>query len=122
MQLGFSPILCDCNLDDLSIDIDAFERICIINRPKALLLVHVLGLAPDMNRITSLCEKYNVILLEDTCEALGSSYKGQHLGTFGLMSSFSLFFGHHLSTIEGGVVCTNNSDLHNILLSIRSHG
>ena len=75
-----------------------------------------------MDIITDLCNKYNVILLEDTCESLGSEFKGKKLGTFGVMSSFSTYFGHHISTIEGGVVTTDDKDLYDILVSIRSHG
>ena len=75
-----------------------------------------------MEKITELCQKYNVILLEDTCESMGSEYKGKKLGTFGLMSSFSTYFGHHISTIEGGFVSTNDEELYEILKSIRSHG
>ena len=91
-------------------------------RPEVLLLVSVLGLVPDMNKIVELCNKYNVILLEDTCESMGSTYNGQKLGTFGLMSSFSTYFGHHISTIEGGIVSTNDEELYEILKAIRSHG
>ncbi len=72
-----------------------------------LILVSVLGLSPDMDSILKLCEKYDVILLEDNCESQGTSYKGKKLGNFGLMSSFSTFFGHTMSTIEGGVITTN---------------
>ena len=122
IQLGLEPILCDCNLDDLSIDLDAFEQICQTRNPKAVMFVSVLGLVPDMKRVTDLCQKYNICLIEDTCESLGSKFNGQKLGTFGLMSTFSLYFGHHISTIEGGIVATNDSELYDMLKSIRSHG
>jgi CDP-6-deoxy-D-xylo-4-hexulose-3-dehydrase len=122
MQLGMTPILCDSNLDDLSVDMDHLETIFKETRPEVLLLVSVLGLVPDMNKIVELCNKYNVILLEDTCESMGSTYNGQKLGTFGLMSSFSTYFGHHISTIEGGIVSTNDEELYEILKAIRSHG
>ena len=69
-----------------------------------------------------LCRKYDVALLEDTCESMGSRYNGTKLGTFGIMSSFSTFFGHHISTIEGGFVCTDNKELYELLVSLRSHG
>ena len=65
----------------------------------------------DMGEITRLCEEYNVILLEDTCESMGCDYKGKKLGTFGKMSSFSTYFGHHISTIEGGFVSTDDFKL-----------
>ena len=75
-----------------------------------------------MNRIIELCKKYDVLLLEDVCESMGSKYKGEYLGTFGLASFFSMYFGHHLSTIEGGFINTNDKDLYNSLLMMRSHG
>ena len=122
MQLGLSPVLCDCNMEDLSIDLEQFEKVCQVERPQAIIFVSVLGLVPDMERLTSICERYGVILIEDTCESFGSEYQGKKLGTFGLASTFSLYFGHHLSTIEGGIVSTDDTDLYNALLSIRSHG
>ena len=122
IQLGMTPILCDSNLEDLSVDLNHLETIFKETKPDVLLLVSVLGLVPDMNCITHLCSKYNVILLEDTCESMGSEFQDKHLGTFGLMSSFSTYFGHHISTIEGGFVSTNDKELYEILKSIRSHG
>tara|TARA_R110002051_G_scaffold311295_2_gene385188 strand:+ start:1561 stop:2703 length:1143 start_codon:yes stop_codon:yes gene_type:complete len=122
IQLGMTPILCDANLEDLSVDLNHLEQIFRETKPEVLLLVSVLGLVPDMHEIVRLCEMYNVILLEDTCESMGSKYKDKKLGTFGLMSSFSTYFGHHMSTIEGGFVSTNDEELYEILKSIRSHG
>jgi CDP-6-deoxy-D-xylo-4-hexulose-3-dehydrase len=122
MVLGLETILCDCNLGDLSLDLNKLEKIFIEESPEVCILVSVLGLVPDMERITDLCKKYNVILLEDVCESLGSKYRGNYLGTFGLMSFFSFYYGHHVSTIEGGMITTNNSDFHDLLVSIRNHG
>ena len=122
MLLGLDPILCDCNLNDLSCDLDHLEEIFKTESPSVLILVSVLGLVPDMNRIIELCKKYDVLLLEDVCESMGSKYKGEYLGTFGLASFFSMYFGHHLSTIEGGFINTNDKDLYNSLLMMRSHG
>jgi len=122
VQLGLEPILCDCNMEDLSIDINHFKNIIKEHNPKALMLVSVLGLVPQMDEILSVCSSNNVILLEDACESLGSKFKDQKIGTFGLMSSFSTYFGHHVSTIEGGMVCTDDPSLYNVLKSIRSHG
>mgnify|MGYP003627227968 FL=1 len=135
MQLGLKPLLCDCNTSDYSVDLDHFLDLIkngviekdisgakIRHRPKAAILVPVLGLAPNMEYISDICKKNKVILLEDCCEALGSEYKGQKLGTFGEMSTFSTYFGHHISTIEGGVVCTSNAKYNQILKCIRSHG
>jgi CDP-6-deoxy-D-xylo-4-hexulose-3-dehydrase len=120
--LGLEPILCDCNLTDLSCDLEHLEKIFKVESPSTLILVSVLGLVPDMNRIIELCKKYGVLLLEDVCESMGSKYKGEYLGTFGLASFFSMYFGHHLSTIEGGFINTNDKDLYNSLLMMRSHG
>jgi len=122
MQIGLEPILCDCNLKDLSVDVKHLEKIFIEENPSALLLVSVLGLVPDMKKIKKLCTKYKVILLEDVCESMGSSYENILLGNFGEMSCFSFYYGHHLSTIEGGMINTNNKELYNLLISLRSHG
>ncbi len=122
IQLGLKPLLCDSNLNDLSVDLEHLEKIFIDESPSVLLLVSVLGLVPDMESIVDLCDKYDVILLEDTCEAMGCEYIGQKLGTFGLASTFSTFFGHHISTIEGGIISTDDKDFYELLVSIRSHG
>ena len=134
IQLGLKPILCDCNMEDFSLDLDELERILyegviseergikIRRRAKAVIVVPVLGFVPDMEKVAFTCKRHNVILLEDCCESLGSEYKGQKLGTFGAMSTFSTFFGHHISTIEGGMVCTNDLKYDKILRSIRAHG
>jgi len=122
IQLGMTPILCDANLEDLSVDLDHLERIFKETNPDVLLLVSVLGIVPKMDRIIELCEEHDVILLEDTCESMGSKYKNKKLGTFGIMSSFSTYFGHHMSTIEGGLISTNDEELYEVLKCIRSHG
>ena len=122
MQLGLKPILCDSNKRDLSADLIHLEKIFKEESPSALMFVSVLGLVPEMEKVVNLCEKYDVILLEDTCESMGSEYRDTKLGTFGKMSSFSTFFGHHISTIEGGFVSTDDKDLYDLLVSIRAHG
>ena len=122
MQLGLEPILVDCNLENLSVDLGELEEIFLNENPSCLILVSVLGLPPNMNKIKELCEKHDVILLEDACESLGTDYEGKKLGTFGKMSSFSLYFGHHISTIEGGMICTDDDDIADTLLQLRSHG
>ena len=120
--LGLEPILCDCNLNNLSCDLEHLEEIFIKENPSVLILVSVLGLVPDMDKVVELCNKYNVILLEDVCESMGSKYKEKYLGTFGLASFFSMYFGHHLSTIEGGFINTDDKELYYTLLMMRSHG
>lgn len=122
MLLGLEPIMCDCNLEDLSCDLNHLENLFKTHNPGALILVSPLGLVPEMDIILELCKKYNVLLLEDVCESMGSKYKDKYLGTFGLASFFSMYFGHHLSTIEGGFINTNDEELYHMLLMMRSHG
>ena len=122
MQLGMTPILCDTDTEDLGLDVKHFERLCKEHRPSVAFLVHVLGHANKMKQIIEVCEKYDVILIEDTCEAYGSEHLGQKLGTFGTASTHSFFYGHAMSTIEGGMVSTDDHDLFNLMLSLRSHG
>jgi dTDP-4-amino-4,6-dideoxygalactose transaminase/intein/homing endonuclease len=97
MLLGMNPILCDANDEDLSCDLNHLEKLFKEQEVSALLLVSVLGLCPDMEAITQLCKKYDVILLEDNCESMGSKVNGKYLGTWGLASVFSMYYGHHLS-------------------------
>ena len=122
IQLGLDPTLCDSNFNDLSVDLYHLEQIFKEQSPSVLMFVSVLGLVPDMDKVVELCNKYDVILLEDTCESMGCEYRGRKLGTFGSMSSFSTFFGHHISTIEGGLISTDDKKLYELLVSIRSHG
>ena len=134
IQLGLTPILCDCNMIDFSLDLDHLEdlldngvifkehEIKVRKRAKVVIIVPVLGFVPNMEKVVAMCNSHNVLLLEDCCESLGSEYKGQKLGTFGVMSTFSTFFGHHISTIEGGMICTNDPKYDKILRSIRAHG
>lgn len=122
MQLGFEPVLVDVNLNNLSVDINHLEEIFKRENPSAMILVSVLGLSPEMDKIKNLCEQYDVILLEDNCESQGTTFQGIKLGNFGLMSSFSTYFGHTMSTIEGGVICTNDKNVYDILKQLRSHG
>lgn len=122
MQLGFEPVIVDINLNNLSVDINHLEELFITEKPAALILVSVLGLSPEMDKITSLCKKHGVILLEDNCESQGTTFNNIKLGNFGLMSSFSTYFGHTMSTIEGGMICTNDESVYNMLKQLRSHG
>jgi CDP-6-deoxy-D-xylo-4-hexulose-3-dehydrase len=122
LQFDMEPLLIDCNLDNLSVDLTHLEEVFKTEQPSVLLLVSVLGLSPDMDSIVELCKTYDVILLEDNCESQGTRYKGTKLGNFGLMSSFSTYFGHTMSTIEGGIISTNDEEIYNTLLQLRSHG
>ena len=122
IQFGLEPILCDASRDNLGLDIAHLKEICKKEKPAAIILVHVLGLPCHMKEIIDICEENNIILVEDTCESVGSLYDDKKLGTFGLASSFSFYYGHHFSTIEGGMICTNDTELYNILKSLRCHG
>lgn len=122
LQFNMEPILVDCNLKNLSVDLTHLEKLFIEEQPSALILVSVLGLSPDMYKIINLCKKYDVILLEDNCESQGTMYDGIKLGNFGLMGSFSTYFGHTMSTIEGGLITTNDDEIYHTLLQLRSHG
>jgi CDP-6-deoxy-D-xylo-4-hexulose-3-dehydrase len=122
IQLGFDIKLCDASKNDLGLDTNMLEDLCKKYNPSILILAHILGFPNDMQDIVDICNKYGIMLLEDTCESVGSYYESKKLGTFGDMSSFSTYFGHHFSTIEGGLISTNNFKLYEILKSIRSHG
>ena len=122
MLLGYETYMCDCNLDDLSCDLDHLEELFKLHSPSAFILVSPLGLVPDMHKIILLCSKYNVLLLEDVCESMGSQYNNLYLGCYGIASFYSLYFGHHLSTIEGGFINTDDEELYHLLLMMRSHG
>lgn len=122
IQFDMEPILCDTDSETLGLDINCLEKICKEQSPACVILVHVLGIPNKLKEIKSICEKYDVILLEDSCESVGSTVDNKKTGTFGLMSSFSTYYGHHFSTIEGGFICTDDFKLYEILKSIRSHG
>jgi len=122
MQLGFDVFLCDSDKNNLGVDINHLEQIFIKEKPALLILVHVLAHLNNMEEINQLCQKYDVLVIEDACEALGTSYNGKKAGNLSLAGSFSFYYGHHISTIEGGAVTTNDTKLYNIMLSIRSHG
>lgn len=122
IQFGMEPILCDTDIETLGLDIDCLEKLCKENNPACIMLVHVLGIPNKLKEIKDICKKYDIILLEDSCESVGSVVDNKKTGTFGLMSSFSTYYGHHFSTIEGGFVCTDDFELYEILKSIRSHG
>jgi len=122
IHLGLEPILCDCNLHNLGVDTGHLERLFEDHKPAILIIVHVLGFPCDMDKILELCNRHGVILLEDSCECVGTTFNGKQCGTFGHASSFSFYYGHHMSTIEGGMICTNDDNLYETLKSIRSHG
>ena len=121
IQLGYKVIFCDCDKTTLGLDPRHLERICKKYNPGLVVLVNVLGHSNNLKKITFLKKKYHFLVVEDNCESLGS-YEKKKLGTYGLASSHSFYFGHHISTIEGGMVSTNNKIFSNISIAIRSHG
>jgi len=122
IQLDYEPILCEADEHTFGLDLDCLERLLKAHHPGAVLIVHTLGVPNDMEPLLALKDRYGFILMEDACAAIGSRYDNQLVGTFGEISTFSFYYGHHLSTIEGGMICTNDETLHDILVQIRSHG
>jgi len=122
LQLGYKVLLCDCDSETLGINVKHLEKLCKKFNPGLLVLVNVLGHANNFDEILYLQKKYNFELIEDNCESLGSKFKRKKLGTYGLASSHSFYFGHHISTIEGGMASTKNKKFYNISLAIRAHG
>ncbi|HYE90936.1 MAG TPA: DegT/DnrJ/EryC1/StrS family aminotransferase [Terriglobales bacterium] len=122
LQLGMDPVMCEAEPRTFGVDPDALAAICASRPVGAVVVVHVLGVPVELEPILALQRRYGFLLLEDACAATGSRYDGRAVGTFGDLSSFSFFFGHHLSTIEGGMVCTPHRDLQDLLLQARSHG
>lgn len=108
------PCTLNMNLDDLESKIGP--------RTRAVSLVHLMGNPCDMARVTSICRKHNLVLIEDCCEALGAKYKGRPVGTFGIAGSFSFFFSHHITTMEGGMIICRDQQLSDLFRLLRAHG
>ena len=121
IQSGLKVKFVDIDIETLNISLLDLEK-KVSRKTKALMLVHALGNCADMTKLTDICKKNNIILIEDTCEALGSTFKNKPLGTFGELSSFSFYYSHHITSGEGGMVCTKNSKYFEIIKSLRSHG
>jgi CDP-6-deoxy-D-xylo-4-hexulose-3-dehydrase len=123
LQLGFRPIFVDIELETLNLDLDAVERACQEHPDaKIITFAHVLGNPPNMDRLMEIVEKYNLILLEDCCDALGSTYDGKKLGSFGEMASCSFYPAHHMTTGEGGFVAVKDEETERIVRSFREWG
>lgn len=120
IQLGITPVAIDCELETLNVSPDKLEE--YIDDLQGLFLTNVLGFSDNLPKIKQLCSDRNVLLIEDNCESLGSEVDGTLLGNFGLASTFSFFVGHHMSTIEGGMVCTDDDELRDYLVMGRAHG
>lgn len=120
IQLGMVPVVIDCALDTLNVSPTTLTR--RLPSLAALFITNVLGFSDDLKTIAKKCKDARVLLLEDNCESLGSKMAGRLLGNFGLASTFSFFVGHHLSTIEGGMVVTDDEKLYFALCMTRAHG
>ncbi len=120
IQLGLVPVPLDCEPGSLNVSSKILKK--QIKNIRALFLTNVLGFCDDLGEIAKMCKENGVLFLEDNCESLGSKIKGKLLGNYGLASTFSFFAGHHLSTIEGGMVCTNDEKLQQMLRMVRAHG
>jgi len=118
---GFHPVFVDVNKQTMSIDTDAFEA-AITDKTKAVLVTHILGFNALTEKMLQIIKDRNLILIEDCCESHGATFQGKKIGTFGSMSNFSFYFGHHMTTIEGGTLCTNDAEVHDIFRMLRSHG
>lgn len=120
-QYGLKLAFVDIDIDTLNLDIDQIEA-AIGPRTKAIFAVNLLGNPNDFSRLQSIAGAHGLTILEDNCESLGAEFNGQPTGTFGVMGTFSSFFSHHIATMEGGIVLTNDCCLHQMLVSMRAHG
>ena len=125
IQNGFEPVFVDVELPNLNLNLDQVENLLkndTNKEIKGIIFAHVLGNPPDMDRLMDLVKKYNLIYLEDTCDALGSTWRDKKLGSFGDISTCSFFPAHHMTTGEGGFVATNSKKIRMALSSLRDWG
>lgn len=120
-QFGMKLVFVDIDKDTLNISIDHVRR-AITNKTKAIFAVNLLGNSNDFDELLPICRDNGIILLEDNCESLGAKYHDNYLGTIGLLGTFSTFYSHHMCTMEGGVVVTEDKELYEYMLAIRAHG
>jgi len=120
-QFGLKLKFIDIDLKTLNLDLNILEQ-AITSKTKAIFLVNLLGNPVDIDRVESICQNKDIVLLEDNCESLGAEIKGRKTGNFGYVSSHSFFFSHHISTMEGGMISTDSEELFYILKSLRAHG
>ncbi len=120
-QAGFKIKILDVNPDTLNVDVDTYIE-AITTETKMIVAVSILGNPVDLARLRRECDEKNIILLEDNCESIGATVEGRQCGSFGHIGTFSFFYSHHISTIEGGMAVTDDEELYHILLSLRAHG
>jgi CDP-6-deoxy-D-xylo-4-hexulose-3-dehydrase len=121
VNVGLVPVLVDVDLDTFTIDPEAAAR-AVGPRTRALMPVHLLGNACDMGALGTLAARHDLVMVEDTCEAHGARFEGKYVGTFGAMGTFSFYFSHHISTIEGGMLVTEDPALADLARMLRAHG
>ena len=120
-QYGLRIKFVDIDLNTLNYDLDQLAQ-AVTDKTRAIMAVNLLGNPNDFGRIKQIIGDRNIVLMEDNCESMGAKYEGKHAGTFGAMGGFSSFFSHHISTMEGGLIVTDDEELYQILLSLRAHG
>lgn len=120
-QYGLKIKFVDIDLHTLNYDLDQLER-AVTDKTRAIMAVNLLGNPNDFARIQSIIGNRDTVLIEDNCESMGAKFQGKHTGTFGVMGGYSSFFSHHISTMEGGLIVTDDEELYQILLSLRAHG
>jgi CDP-6-deoxy-D-xylo-4-hexulose-3-dehydrase len=120
-QYGLKLKFVDIDLETLNYDLDALSS-AITDKTKMIMVVNLLGNPNDFEKINELINGKEIILIEDNCESMGAEFKGMQTGTFGVMGTFSTFFSHHMATMEGGFVVTDDEELYHVLLSLRAHG
>jgi len=121
IQNGFVPVFVDCEVGTYNIDASQIEA-AISSKTKAIFLAHTLGNMYDMDKVMELAGKYNLWVIEDSCDALGAKWKGKYAGTIGHIGTYSFYPAHHITMGEGGAVVTNDPVLHRIILSFRDWG
>jgi len=115
------PVLVDVDIDTFNLDPDEVQK-AITEKTRAIMLVHLLGNPCHMSRIIELAKERNLLVIEDSCEAHGAEFNGQKVGSFGDLATFSFFFSHHISTIEGGMILTNNEEFAESAKALRVFG
>ena len=118
---GHKLVFVDVNFSNLSFDIEKLKS-AITSDTKAIFITHVLGINAVSDELLKICEEKNILLIEDVCESHGTTFQGRKVGNFGFASNFSFYFAHHMSTIEGGMICTNNWEFYQVCRALRSHG
>ena len=118
---GFKPVFVDINLKNLCLDTEKVIK-KLSKKTLAVFITHAQGFNGLNNKLLKILKKKKIFLIEDVCESHGATYNNKKLGRFGLISNFSFYYAHHLSTIEGGMICTNNKKIHEMSKAFRSHG